>query len=62
MGKQKRSEQEWEALEEWGKGELEKARRRFKLAESFDEIEEIAVELGQVFEQGLMAAGAIQPG
>jgi ribosomal protein S27AE len=60
MKRQDRRAERWEEFEEWVQGELEKARRRFLLAASFDEIEEIVVGLGQEFEREMMAVGAMQ--
>ena len=55
-----RRDERWEELEGWVKEELDKARQRLLLAESFDEMEEIVVEMGQALEQEMLAAGAEQ--
>jgi uncharacterized protein with PIN domain len=60
MPEQSKRAEEWEKFEEWVQQELEKARRRFMLAASFDEMEEIAGEVGQAIQQEMMAAAAEQ--
>ncbi|GAB4444418.1 MAG: hypothetical protein Kow00120_14090 [Anaerolineae bacterium] len=60
MSRKGRREASWAVFEQQVQEELEKARRRALLAESFDEMEEIAVEVGQRLQQGLLAAAAAQ--
>jgi hypothetical protein len=53
-----RRDERWEAFEARVKQRLDHVRRRFLLAEDFDEMEEIVVEVGAAFERDLLEAGA----
>jgi predicted RNA-binding Zn-ribbon protein involved in translation (DUF1610 family) len=52
-------EQKWEAVKAHIEEEMEKARRRAMVAESFDEMEEIIVEVGQRIQE-LMLGGVVE--
>jgi uncharacterized protein with PIN domain len=51
-------EARWKEFKEGLEEEIEKARKGLLLAESFDEMEEIALEVGQVIHEQLLAAAA----
>lgn len=51
-------EARWREFKEELEEEIEKARKGLLLAESFDEMEEIALEVGQVIHEQLLAAAA----
>ena len=58
-GKKQRDEK-WAELEEMIANEVMKARQRAMLADSFDEMEEIVVEVGERVQQAMLAAMAEQ--
>jgi YgiT-type zinc finger domain-containing protein len=60
MEKRKSREEKWEELEQRVKARLEEARKKALLADSFDEMEEIVDEIGQVIEQDLLGVMAEQ--
>ena len=60
MAKSRKRDERWEELEARVQAELEKARRRALVADSFDEMEEIVDEIGQVIEQDLLGVMAEQ--
>lgn len=60
MAKTSKRDERWEELEARIHEELDKARRRALLADSFDEMEEIVDEIGRVVQQEMLAAMAEQ--
>jgi hypothetical protein len=52
--------QKWEEARRQVEEELEKAKRQALLAESFDELEDIVVEMGQVIQRTVLAAAVEQ--
>jgi hypothetical protein len=60
MAGHKQRDERWEELEARVQEELDKARRRALLADSFDEMEEIVDEIGRIVQQEMLAAMAEQ--
>jgi hypothetical protein len=50
----------WEETKRQVEEELEKAKQRALLADSFDELEDIVVEMGQVIQRTVLAAAVEQ--
>ena len=53
MSKVKKCDKKWAELESFVKDELEKARSQAMLAETFDEMEEMAADVGRRVQQAL---------
>jgi hypothetical protein len=60
MDGKKRRDEKWAELEEMIANEVMKARQRAMLADSFDEMEEIVVEVGERVQQAMLSAMAEQ--
>jgi len=60
MDEKKRQDQKWAELEAYVEEEIKKARQRARMANSFDEMEEMAVEVGQRLQRAILAASAEQ--
>jgi rubrerythrin len=60
MDEKKRQEQKWSELEAYIEDELKKTRQRARMADSFDEMEEIVAEVGQRLQQAILAASVEQ--
>ena len=60
MDGKKRRDAKWADLEGYVQEELRQARQRALLADSFDEMEEMVVEVGQRLQRAILAAAAEQ--
>jgi ribosomal protein S27AE len=60
MDEKKRQEQKWADLEAYIEGELKKTRQRARMADSFDEMEEMVAEVGQRLQRAILAAAVEQ--
>jgi len=60
MDEKKRQEQKWGELESYVEEELKKARQRARMADSFDEMEEMVAEVGARLQQAMLEAAVEQ--